>query len=149
MKMVYKAHINENTGEIQTVKEHCENAAELCRQFAIPVLKNIMYNIGLLHDIGKYKKDFQCRINGDNVKVEHSTCGALVARELYPNAIGLMMQYCIAGHHSGIPDGGDKNDTPDMPTLNGRLKRSFEDFSIYKERVIESNSILDSCILAR
>lgn len=147
MKMVYKAHINENTGEIQTVKEHCENTAELCRQFAIPVLKNIMYNIGLLHDIGKYKKDFQCRINGDNVKVEHSTCGALVARELYPNAIGLMMEYCIAGHHSGIPDGGDKNDTPDMPTLNGRLKRSFEDFSIYKEELqlleIESNDFFN------
>lgn len=135
MKSVYKAHINENTGEIQTVKEHSRNTADLCWQFSVPVLKNLTYNVGLLHDIGKFQEDFQRRINGENIKVEHSACGALAAKKLYPDAIGLMMEYCIAGHHSGIPDGGYKNDTPDMPTLCGRLKRNFEDFSAYKEEL--------------
>ena len=132
MRFVYKAHINEITGAIQTVKEHSENTADLCRQFAVPVLKDFMYITGLLHDIGKFQEDFQCRMDGKNIKVEHSTCGALAAREFYPDAIGLMMEYCIAGHHSGIPDGGYKNDSQDMPTLCGRLKRSFQDFSAYK-----------------
>ncbi|MGN0351075.1 MAG: CRISPR-associated helicase Cas3' [Roseburia sp.] len=147
MKILYKAHINENTGEIQTVKEHSENTANLCRKFAIPVLEDFMYTIGLLHDVGKFKEDFQRRINKENIRVEHSTCGALVAKELYPNAIGLMMEYCIAGHHSGIPDGGYKNDTSDMPTLCGRLKRYFDDFSAYKEQLqipqINQKKILD------
>lgn len=119
-------------GEIQTVKEHSENTANLCRQFAIPELKNILYTTGLLHDIGKFQEDFQRRIDGENIKVEHSACGAIAARELYPDAIGLMMEYCISGHHGGIPDGGYKNDTADIPTLCGRLKRSFGDFSKYK-----------------
>ena len=135
MRAVYKAHINENTGAIQTVKEHSKNTADLCRQFAVPVLKDFTYVAGLLHDVGKFQEDFQRRIDGENIKVEHSTCGALVAKQLYPDAIGLMMEYCIAGHHSGIPDGGYKNHTPDMPTLCGRLKRSFEDFSAYKEEL--------------
>ena len=135
MRTVYKAHINENTGAIQTVKEHSKNTADLCWQFSVPVLKNFTYNVGLLHDIGKFQEDFQCRIDGENIKVEHSACGALAAKILYPDAIGLMMEYCIAGHHSGIPDGGYKNDTPDMPTLCGRLKRNFEDFSAYKEEL--------------
>ena len=147
MRSVYKAHINENTGAIQTVKEHSENTADLCRQFAVPILKNFTYNVGLLHDIGKFQEDFQRRIDGENIKVEHSTCGALVAKELYPDAaIALMMEYCIAGHHSGIPDGGYKNDTSDMTTLSGRLKRNFEDYSAYKEGIelleINRNEIL-------
>lgn len=135
MKKKYIAHINEDTGAIQTVQEHSENTADLCRQFAIPVLKDFMYTIGLLHDVGKFKEDFQRRINGENSRVEHSTCGALEARDLYPGAIGLMMEYCIAGHHSGIPDGGCKNDTSDMSTLCGRLKRRFDDFSAYKAQL--------------
>lgn len=129
----YKAHINENTGKIQTVKEHSENTGDLCKQFAIPVLEEMAYTIGLLHDVGKYQKMFQRRIDGENIKVEHSVCGALAAKELYPDVIGLMMEYCIVGHHSGIPDGGHKNDTPDLPTLYGRLSRSFEDFSAYRD----------------
>ena len=147
MRSVYKAHINENTGTIQTVEEHSKNTADLCRQFAIPVLKNLAYNVGVLHDIGKFQEDFQHRIDGENIKVEHSTCGALVAKKLYPDvAIALMMEYCIAGHHSGIPDGGYKNDTSDMTTLSGRLKRNFEDYSAYKEEIelieINRNEIL-------
>ena len=46
-----------------------------------------------------------------------------------------MMEYCIAGHHSGIPDGGTTNDYETDPTLTGRLKREFEDFSTYKEEL--------------
>lgn len=132
---IYKAHINEQTGEVQTVGEHSRNTADLCREFAVPVLKDVLYIMGLLHDVGKYQASFQRRIDGENVKVEHSGCGALAAKERYPNIVGLLMEYCISGHHSGIPDGGNKNDTADMSTLCGRLKRGFEDFSEYQEEL--------------
>ena len=49
----YVAHKNELTGLIQTVKEHSENTAKLCREYAIPELKDFLYVIGLLHDVGK------------------------------------------------------------------------------------------------
>lgn len=132
---IYKAHIDEKTGEIQSVKEHSENTAKKSSEFAIPVLKNLMYVIGMLHDVGKYQDDFQRRISKENIKVEHSGCGAIAAKEMYPNAMGILMEYCILGHHSGIPDGGHKNDTADMPTLNGRMQRQFQDFSQYKEEL--------------
>lgn len=135
MKNQYIAHINEITKKEQTVKEHSENTATLCYQFSIPDLKDMMYVIGLAHDIGKYLEEFKRKMSGENIRVEHSTCGALVVKDLYPNAAGLLMEYCVAGHHSGIPDGGYKNDTPDLSTLQGRLKRSFEDFSAYKEEL--------------
>lgn len=132
----YIAHRNELTGLIQTVKEHCENTAELCREFSVPELKDFMFAIGLLHDVGKYQESFVKRINGANIRVEHSTCGALAARENYTiSPMALMMEYCIAGHHSGIPDGGFANNSSDMLTLQGRMKREFEDYSEYREEL--------------
>ena len=110
---LYKAHKNEQTNEIQTVKEHSENTAQLCEAFAIEPLKKVAYVMGLLHDVGKYQKSFQKRIDGKNIRVEHSTCGAVVAKEKYNSVLGLLMQYCIAGHHSGIPDGGFPTDSSD------------------------------------
>lgn len=133
--MTYTAHINEVSKEKQTVKQHSENTASLCRDFSITELKDIVYAMGLLHDIGKYQDSFQLRIQGKNIKVEHSTCGAIVAKENYNNALALMMEYCIAGHHSGIPDAGFDNDTQDMPTLYGRMKRDFEDYSAYQQEL--------------
>lgn len=135
MSRLYKAHINEETGMVQTVKEHSENTARLCAQFAVPPLKDLMYVLGLLHDIGKYQPSFQKRIDKANIRVEHSICGALEAKKEYPNSLGLLMEYCIAGHHSGIPNGGAYNDTADQSTLCGRMKRETEDYSVYKEEL--------------
>lgn len=47
----------------------------------------------------------------------------------YPLGIlSRMMEYCIAGHHSGIPDGGTTNDYETDPTLTGRLKGNLKIF---------------------
>lgn len=133
--MEYIAHKNEKTGKIQTVKEHSENTARLCREYAVPALKDVAYAAGLLHDIGKYQALFQKRIQGSTVKVEHSACGAIAATKLYPGPAGVMLGYCIAGHHSGIPDGGCKKNTYDKTTLYGRMSRRFEDYSAYQEEL--------------
>ena len=135
MNGLYKAHINEKTAAVQTIKEHSENTARLCAQFAVPPLGDLMCAMGMLHDIGKYQPSFQKRIDGASVQVEHSICGALEAKKQYPDVLGLIMEYCIAGHHSGIPDGGAYNDTPDQSTLCGRLKRDTEDYSVYREEL--------------
>jgi len=143
---MYKAHKNEITGEIQSVKEHSINTANLCREFAVPVLKDMLYNLGLLHDVGKYQISFQKRINGSNIRVEHSTSGAKVVKEKYSNGVALMMEYCIIGHHSGIPDAGTISDTPDMTTLYGRIKRQCENYDDYKKELeilpMDNNDII-------
>lgn len=135
MKKEYIAHINEYTDAIQTVQQHSFQTAVLCREYAIPAFKDFLYVIGLLHDIGKYMDEFQKRIRGAQIRVEHSMCGAIAAGELFPNVMGLMMQFCIAGHHSGLPDAGFPNDTAGLGTLYGRLKREFSDYSEYKREL--------------
>ena len=131
------AHKREQTGQTQTVQEHCEATAKLCRDFSIPPLKEVLYTIGLLHDVGKYQPSFQQKIKENaQLKVEHSTCGALAAEKHYSlRALSKLMGYCIAGHHSGLPDAGSANDTPDLPTLSGRMGRTFEDYSAYEKEL--------------
>lgn len=135
MFQTYIAHRNEKTKEIQTIKEHSENTARLCCEFSISSLKDVMYIIGIFHDIGKYQLSFQKRINDSNIRVEHSTCGALAAQKLFSGALGLLMEYCIAGHHSGLPDAGNKTDTTNLSTLYGRMSRKFEDYSTYENEL--------------
>lgn len=142
MEKKYIAHINEELKTEQTVKEHSENVAMLAEEYAVERFKKITYVTGLLHDCGKYQESFQKRISGSDIRVEHSTCGAIIVKDMsenksrYPLGIlSRMMEYCIAGHHSGIPDGGTTNDYETDSTLTGRLKREFEDFSTYKEEL--------------
>lgn len=134
---MYIAHINKDNNTIQSVREHCLATARLAEEYSVKQLKSVVFTMGMLHDIGKYQKSFQLKMTSNkNIRVEHSTCGALAAIEKYSNALLLIIQYCIAGHHSGIPDGGNCCDTIDMPTLCARLKRGFEDYSPYKSELM-------------
>ena len=102
-------------------------------------LKPFCLAMGKLHDVGKYQAFFQKRIRGENIRVEHSICRALLAGELYgkgqTTVTSWLLQLCIAGHHSGIPDCGTPQDSPDMSTLYGRLRRETEDFSIARQEL--------------
>lgn len=133
MGEIYIAHRNGYTNEIQTVREHCENTANLCKEYAIPEMEKVAYAAGKAHDIGKYQEGFQRRIRGENIRVEHSTCGAIAVGEKYPKPMNLMMQYCIAGHHTGIPNGGFEKDEDNC--LQARMNRTFEDYDAYKKEL--------------
>jgi CRISPR-associated endonuclease/helicase Cas3 len=67
---------------------------------------------GLLHDLGKYSPEFQARLAGAKMRVDHSTAGARVAAEKYA-ALGQLIAYVIAGHHAGLANGmGEGAPTP-------------------------------------
>ncbi len=143
--MVYIAHKNENL--LQTLKAHSENTADIARSFAIDELKDMVYNIALLHDIGKYQPTFQRRIRGEDVKIPHAVCGAKEIDRIYKNQVAAeIMKFCIAGHHSGLHDSGTNADTEHQSTLSGVLKRSTEDFSHYIDELspsaIDYNSVI-------
>ena len=56
---MYPAHIRE-TGERQTVREHCRNTAVLAASALRPLgLEKSAYLAGLLHDAGKNKKEYE------------------------------------------------------------------------------------------
>lgn len=60
---------------------------------------------GRLHDLGKYTRKFQARLQGARTRVDHSTAGAQVAIERYPGPLGKIIAFCVAGHHAGLANG--------------------------------------------
>lgn len=129
---VYYAHTNgTDKADWQLVEEHLVSVAELARRFALAFCAGEYgYSTGLLHDLGKFSKEFQQRLNGAPLRVDHSTAGAQEAITLYGQAIGTVVAYVVAGHHAGIPDYGS---IADEPSLTARLKRKVRDYSAYTE----------------
>lgn len=130
--MNYLAHKREKDGTTQSLKEHLENTAEMAGRFAEEFgAYDWGYCAGMLHDIGKYSAEFQRRINGSEEKVDHSTAGAQLCWNM--KDLHQFLSYCIAGHHSGLPDTGGKADTEG--SLYGRLHKKIKDYGEYQKEI--------------
>jgi len=114
------AHISED-GRFHPLSEHLKAVSELAAEFAREFCSSQWARLaGLWHDLGKYSEDFQTYIKGKPCKVDHSTYGALKARERFDKP-GRMLAYIIAGHHAGLPDW--QTEASGMSGLAQRLKR--------------------------
>ncbi|CAG0971905.1 hypothetical protein ANRL3_01556 [Anaerolineae bacterium] len=97
---------SQDKSDWQPLAEHLEGVARLSEEFAaIFGGEDWGRFAGLLHDSGKATADFIKRLEGSNVKVDHSTFGARLAQE-NAGKLGLLLAYIVAGHHGGLPDGG-------------------------------------------
>ncbi|MDI5984636.1 CRISPR-associated endonuclease Cas3'' [Halomonas sp. M4R5S39] len=117
---------NPDKSDWQSLENHLKAVARLAieraSRFGAPAWGEAA---GLLHDVGKYTLPFQRRLEGSPERVDHSTAGAHIAIETYPQ-VGHLLAYLIAGHHAGLANGRDVGErTPlelrleaDLPTLD-------------------------------
>lgn len=128
---IFLAHISEDRERMQTVKEHLQGTAALAEVFAQPFGGCEQARLaGDLHDIGKYSREFQHRLEG-GPKVDHSTAGGKEAFQLRQ----FEAAFAVMGHHGGLPDYGGKNDTGDTSTLYGRQQKKVPDYSAWKQEI--------------
>ena len=143
--MEYYAHTRED-GERQTVKAHLIGVSKLAEGFSVDFLKPLAKKASYDHDLGKYALKYQWRLDDDNIKFSHAACGALEYKKFadkndcFAFLFAPLMEYCIAGHHTGLMDGGTDADNSDSPTLSGTLKRGNEytgdsDYSAYTTEI--------------
>ena len=139
------AHISEDGARTQTIYEHLSGTAELAGAFAAPFgARSEAEFAAQLHDIGKYSAAFQKRLHGGD-PVDHSTAGAQEAIK----AGHIPAAFAIAGHHSGIPDGGNPHDTADESTLFGRRERPVKDYSAWKQEITPQPGTLPDWLQGR
>ena len=125
----------------QKLRDHLNNTASIASSLGSDAgVSKFAYLAGLLHDIGKYSLAFQRRLEGASVKVDHSTAGAqevikLLGSNPSHQLLGTILAYCIAGHHTGLPDYGSPIDTAFESTLCARMKRNVEDYSAYGSEI--------------
>ena len=115
----YWGHTAED-GRKQLLIDHLQGTSQLAERFA-SVFDAAEWGktAGLFHDVGKYSAAFQQRILNDGPRVDHSTAGALLMRQIKNVPLSL----CIASHHSGLLDLGTNLSKADDGTFKGRLKK--------------------------
>lgn len=124
-----KAHVDEESGRSQTLKEHLYNVANLASEYATSFkCGDNGYLAGILHDIGKCSEDFQKRLEGGKI-VDHSSLGAYIL--LLRNH--LAESIAVASHHSGLLDMVDMKGSPTTSTFFSRMQkmRNIGDVSHY------------------
>lgn len=144
--------IESDNGQIiyQKLIDHINGVSDFAEKFVSKFfIENAGKILGALHDLGKYSDEFQSRIRGENIRVDHSTAGAIVCDDLecefksnkkYEYLLYKIFKYIVVGHHSGLLDHGTKLDSEG--TLTSRLsKRDNElcDFSDWKKEIEEDN----------
>jgi CRISPR-associated endonuclease/helicase Cas3 len=122
--MNYYAHTAEladgtrdpDTRHWQLLCDHLRKVAKLAKQFAAPLgLAEEAELAGLLHDLGKYRDEFQAYLRGErgsSVETQHAIYGAAWAMER-----SLAATLPVAGHHAGLHDCGDLPGMLVKPTL--------------------------------
>ncbi|MCG5549273.1 CRISPR-associated endonuclease Cas3'' [Halorhodospira halochloris] len=110
----------------QRLNDHLQQTSALAAKFAEPFQgADLAKTAGKLHDLGKYTTIFQERLSGKAPPVDHSTAGALKAKEYFSSnpPAAQTLAFCIAGHHAGLANGrgcGNK-----LSALEQRLQKSF------------------------
>lgn len=147
--MDFIAHKRKSDGVCQPLSTHLLEVGELAATFAKKInAEDAGRLIGLLHDFGKYSKEFQVyiksatgEINPDEDdyvdakdmkgRVDHSTAGAQYIWNCWKNMgaagqgelCGQILALCIASHHSGLVDAFGIDD---KPTFSDRMMKADE-----------------------
>lgn len=119
---VFLAHL-QGEGRGQLLRDHLLSVSEVARRMSERIgLGAAGATIGLLHDLGKYSRDFQqylrrMALDQDTEQqrpprgtVDHSTAGAqtiwrnLKRRGIQEGIVGEVLALCLASHHSGLID---------------------------------------------
>lgn len=140
LSVVYYAHTKDGAPETewQLLKDHLAATAELALTLGHGTPFGPLAQVAArLHDIGKYSQAFQNRLRGAKRPVDHATAGAREIMALFPDLperqMAEILSYCIAGHHSGLPDYGSMGDMEGEGTLLARReKKQLEDYSAYQ-----------------
>jgi CRISPR-associated endonuclease/helicase Cas3 len=110
MDKVFYAHSTDSPDKStwQPLDEHLSSVARMAEEFATIFGAGDWGRFaGLLHDAGKACNAFEQRLEGSSLRVDHSTFGAQLARK-NAGKLGLLLSYLIAGHHGGLPNGGEQ-----------------------------------------
>jgi CRISPR-associated endonuclease/helicase Cas3 len=92
--------------------------------------------LGRCHDLGKLSEEFQLYLRNAGAasadagaenedphggRVDHSTFGARFVAEAVGKLSGQLLAFCIAGHHTGLPDEASADDATHRSTLRHKL----------------------------
>lgn len=143
MEEIIAGHIQDE--RVQSLTDHLDGTMRLAEGFGAGMGLGAEAGIlGAIHDEGKDTAAFQDYIYGRKQgRVDHSTAGA---KSFFENGhigwLQLIGGFCVAGHHTGIPDLGSEVDCAGTSTLNGRMKKCIPSIR-HPQRYLIDSACLD------
>lgn len=154
-KIEYIAHVRKDGDSVfllQNMEEHLIGTAKLSKQFASK-FQNESWGelLGHFHDLGKFSDEFQeyIKVNSGyeegerQGKTDHTSAGAILAKELYSEPFGKPISYCIAGHHAGLhnwyPEIGISGDLSERLRKQDFLERIRDKIPAYVSDIKQLN----------
>ncbi len=123
--------------EWERLAEHLSKVAISTAEFASAFdAKDWGEILGICHDLGKLSDEFQSYLHiadsrsadagveeeqAASTRVDHSTFGARFVAQAVSGLQGHLLAFCIAGHHTGLPDECSAQDVSQRATLRYRL----------------------------
>lgn len=101
-KMTYIAHTRENSDEIQTLKDHLLNSKKYAEKYGeILAIPHVTGLVGLIHDLGKYRQEFQKYIKDPTTenKVSQITNND---EDISYKIFGEIVSNAICSHHNSL-----------------------------------------------
>ena len=142
--MPYLAHSENAEGKPHLLNEHLQGVGELAACFAQamnPTLSEAARWAGLLHDLGKYRDEFQEYLRGareSSTETHHAVYGAAIGYE--KRCLGLA--FAIAGHHAGLHDGHKLRDD----LINNPKYQTGERLAGLKRRFAQENGAIPASL---
>lgn len=139
--MYYAHSTSGDRSHWQKLIDHLHHTALLAKGLGEKIgLGQYSYIAALYHDIGKYSEEFQKRLAGGKLIVDHSTAGAKEIANIFSSTpaekiVGQMLSYCIAGHHSGLLDCGSPYDVETDGTWDARMKKQIPDYGTFRSEI--------------
>lgn len=110
--------LSESSGQWQPLHIHLRNVAVLAKRFAAPLnFENEAELAGLLHDLGKYRNEFQAYLRGErssSVETQHAIYGSAWALQPHQQ-MGAFL--AVAGHHAGLHNLSDAQAAASKPAI--------------------------------
>jgi CRISPR-associated endonuclease/helicase Cas3 len=124
-------------GDWETLAAHLDKVASSASIFAEAFGAQLWGEVlGRCHDLGKLSDDFQLYLRNAGAasvdagaenedtsgkRVDHSTFGARFVAKALGNVPGQLLAFCIAGHHTGLPDEASADEATQRSTLRYKL----------------------------
>jgi CRISPR-associated endonuclease/helicase Cas3 len=120
----------------ETLADHLNKVENSASTFAVALGERSWGEVlGRCHDLGKLSDEFQLYLQKSGAasidagaedeaipgRVDHSTFGARFVAEAVGKVPGQLLAFCIAGHHTGLPDEASSDDTTQRSTLRYKL----------------------------
>jgi CRISPR-associated endonuclease/helicase Cas3 len=100
------AHTENSAGQPHLLSEHLRSVGELAARFASQMNLQLCETAqwaGLLHDLGKYREEFQAYLRGQR-QSSHETHHAVYGAKLAAKHRKTTLTFAIAAHHAGLHD---------------------------------------------